>query len=391
MEQQSRHTVNQHHMQDWLVLHDIQADKVIDLLATNPNSGPQAKHTTPDTTHIHAQQAWALAAAALRSLWPTHSQLITDTEQHCVTYFEQPCDAPHTLDKGSDHYPEVYLYYHGTGSDLLTMAHEFGHALQIVANQSHFIPPVLRELAAFISELALIQYLDHQQPELAANLETAQQDDNSRYLGTDLINLQQALQQDIAQSSPAPYSYCWNYPVARLLAKQLFANLDPDSLWQIINGDWSLQQCLTASAAKISEPPPNLRLHNYLPPISAFDKQHPAINGYRCLGMAALLDMDYWQGLAEQTIANYVALITRHLQSQTLLVATNQSQQPIGYITWATDNDQKQNTNLAHQCAPFGDYLALQTQLKQHLSGSNMPVHAHHPGSARQEQLAWQS
>ena len=104
--------------------------------------------------------------------------------------------------------------------------------------------------------------------------------------------------------------------------------------------------------------------------------------------MAALLDMDYWQGLAEQTISNYFAFIAQHLQSQTLLIATNQSQQPIGYITWQTDDDDKKPTQLTHQCAPFGDYLALQTQLQQHLSG-DMPVYANHPGSARQAQLAW--
>ncbi|MDP6969456.1 MAG: hypothetical protein QGG88_10170 [Gammaproteobacteria bacterium] len=76
MEQASQKAVSQHTIQDWFV-----------------------KHKIPDTTPIHAQQAWALAAQALRSIWPSHSQLITDTQEHWVTYFKQPYDVHHTLNK----------------------------------------------------------------------------------------------------------------------------------------------------------------------------------------------------------------------------------------------------------------------------------------------------
>ena len=125
--------------------------------------------------------------------------------------------------------------------------------------------------------------------------------------------------------------------------------------------------------------------------MSPYDKQHPAINAYRCLGIAALLDIDYWQGLAAKNIGDYLVFINQHLQDQTLLIATNQSQQPTGYITWTIDEHYHQTIKLTHQCAPFGDYLALQTQLKQHLSDNNLSVYSHHPGSAREEQLAWQN
>ena len=386
----TRPIVKHYTMQDWLALHEVEAAKLIELLATHSYGEPQANHTPSNMPPLSAQQCWELVATALRHFWPSNSQLITTTEQYCTTHFNQPCDAPHTLDKGPDEYPQVHLYYQGTPADMLTMAHEFAHALQIVANQSRFTPPVLRELAAFIGELCFIQFLAKQQPELVNNLSAAQEHDNGHYLGTDLSALQEALQQPKTLPSSA-YTYSWNYPVARLLAKQLFANLDRDSLWQIINGDWSLKQCLKANTINTPKPPPYLRLDNYLPPMSPYDKQHPAINAYRCLGIAALLDIDYWQGLAAKNIGDYLVFINHHLQDQTLLIATNQSQQPTGYITWTIDEHYHQTIKLTHQCAPFGDYLALQKQLKQHLSDNNLSVYSHHPGSAREEQLAWQN
>jgi hemolysin-activating ACP:hemolysin acyltransferase len=126
---------------------------------------------------------------------------------------------------------------------------------------------------------------------------------------------------------------------------------------------------------------------NYLPPLPAPDTTQPASDAYRALGAMALLDIDFWKGESERRIEDYYATLLHHLQNRTAFIALDEVRRPVGYATWrkaAGDN----TITLTRQAAPFGDHLLLQKALERHL-GQESDVHAQHPRSARQEQMAW--
>ena len=120
---------------------------------------------------------------------------------------------PFTLAAGPDGRPVVVLRYRGRIGDLITVAHEFGHAVQIAASGNGFVPPVNREICAFVSELALLRHL-------GAELPAAHGPARGR-LGGAQRRLPRPGCGALALALKDPesvYRYAWNYPIARILA-----------------------------------------------------------------------------------------------------------------------------------------------------------------------------
>ena len=372
-----------HTLHNWLSLHKIQPLDLQALLLM-PLSRQQTSHQLLSTVVITAEDAWDLAAQAFHQAWPNQRHFIGQAQSQTTTQFCSDNNNPFTTHEeqpGPETTPTVTvaINYQGTADNALSVAHEFGHALQIHANNATFTPPVLRELAALICELVFLDYLRNSQHQLAQCIETAWHNKAHTYLSDDKPTLAAAL-----QDPQALYSYRWNYPVAHLLATQLHSTLSMAELWSLIQGHWPVQQCLDS----ITNNQQGLRLDNYLPPITPAADEPAAIGAYRTLGIAALLDLENWQGLAEQPIDQYYQLALTHLQNQTLLAATNKQHQPIAYATW--QNQEESGIQLTHQAAPFGDHLQLQQYLKAHLPKATSAT-ATHSNSARKEQLAWQA
>ena len=378
------HTKNtKHTLHNWLSLHKIQPLDLQALLLM-PLSRQQTSHQLLSTVVITAEDAWDLAAQAFHQAWPNQRHFIGQAQSQTTTQFHSPTDTPcttHEEQPGPETTPTVTvaINYQGTADNALSVAHEFGHAVQIHANNATFTPPVLRELAALICELVFLDYLRNSQHQLAQCIETAWHNKAHTYLSDDKPALAAAL-----QDPQALYSYRWNYPAAHILATQLYRALSFEQLWPLIQGKKSLQQCLD----NLPNNQQGLRLNNDLPPITPTTDEPAAIGAYRTLGIAALLDLENWQGLAEQPIDQYYQLALTHLQNQTLLAATNKQHQPIGYVTW--QNQDKHSIQLTHQAAPFGDHLQLQKNLRSHLPSVTRAT-AIHSNSARKEQLAWQA
>ena len=376
-------TKSNHTMTDWLALHKIQSNDLKALMLV-PCSTQKCNERTLVTGTIAADKAWALVTEAFHDTWPSQSDVIAQTQSETITRFNSDIEIPYTTNEdnqGGNATPIVTVAINdeGTAEDMLSVAHEFGHALQIHANNSTFTPPVLRELAALICELVFWDYLRKTQKALAQKIETVWQNKAQTYLSEDKQALKAAL-----EDPKAPYSYRWNYPVAHVLATQLYRALSFEQLWPLIQGKKSLQQCLD----NLPNNQQGLRLNNDLPPITPTTDEPAAIGAYRTLGIAALLDLENWQGLAEQPIDQYYQRALAHLQNQSLLAATNKQHQPIGYVTW--QNQDKHSIQLTHQSAPFGDHLQLQKHLRTHLPGVTNAI-ATHRTSARKEQLAWQA
>ncbi len=285
-------------------------------------------------------------------------------------------ELPHTIDHGVEQPPEIRMSWQGSISDLMCLAHEVAHAVQLQLSAGSFMPPVARETCAFLGELALIDWARRTQTDLASKLLRVWREENQRYFGDDCALLR------AAQADPeSAYTYRMNYPLARAAAVVM---------WRA-RGD--LQRLFKAGSEAIAHLPLSRiadlagQSQNYLPPLPLPDTDQPAIDAYRALGAMALLDIDFSKGESELRIEDYYATLLNHLQNRTAFVALDEVRRPVGYATWrkaAGDN----TVTLTRQAAPFGDHLLLQKALERHL-GQESDVHAQHPRSARQEQVAW--
>lgn len=302
-----------------------------------------------------------------RAIWPEFSTLATE------------CDGlPHTVDRGPDQPVLIALNWEGSPDDVICLAHEVAHAVQIILSDHKQMPPLAREVCAFLGELLVIAHARTAAPDLYPTLCDVWRRENDDYLGSDIDLLAVALADPQAQ-----YHYRQNYPVARLAAIELFNRG---------SGEWLRQFFASGRDGMRHIPIEKLAnragdIANYLPAMPRSEPETPAIDAYRSLGAMALIDIDYWEGQSETRIEDYYADLLRHLQDQTAFVALNEQRKPIGYATWSK-SALGGGCTLTRQAAPFGDHLALQRALERHL-GDMAGMTARHNRSARQEQVAW--
>jgi|GEM_PF-446815 len=375
------HTVTyEYTVLDWLELHSLNLKPTIKAVSgiwrvSLPNFG------TPRTDgfDLTADEAWSLAAQAVVDFAPELTLDVKWLYNSCEKNLHAEVnEKPFTQKRRVDQTPFVSLSYQGTPADALCVAHEFGHALQYQLSKSQFIPPVLRELAAFVAEKALLDYIQKNRNELYEALHSAWQQDNRIYFGDDTGHLLDAL-----KSPTTPYTYRMNYPLARLLSDVMFDALSRGECSKVFLGSLPLVECLLnthQNGAALME--------NYLPDIPEAENDRSAVNAYRTLGAMALLDIDYWQGEPEKSIEEYYSARLGHMQSQTAFVAIDGDRKPIGYATWEPDPDDASIVRLKRQAAPFGDHLELQEKLQTRLP-ENVTVLSHHSRSALEEQVSW--
>jgi hypothetical protein len=217
-------------LRDWLELHGLTCAHCEDVLSW---IGPgRAEHAGPVDRGCgqSADEAWDLAAHAMLLTYPWADALIRDVRDRTLRSFGtdratgfRPFTAP-----GTDRYPVVSLAYRGRIVDLITVAHEFGHAVQMVARDNRFVPPIARELAAFLSELALLDLLARADPAMHRAARAVWLACERNYLVRDADRLASAL-----KDPASPYRYCWNYPIARVLASGCAAHLPAATRWSL--------------------------------------------------------------------------------------------------------------------------------------------------------------
>lgn len=365
---------------DWLEIHSISLSSSIEAVSgVRRVSVANFRTLRTDDFDLTADEAWSLAAQAIVDFVPELALDVKWIYDFCEKNLHaEAIEKPYTKERGKDHPPFVSLSYQGTPADALCVAHEFGHALQYHLAKGRFIPPVLRELAAFVAEKALLDHIQKDRSELYETLHSAWQQDNQTYFGDDTANLLDAL-----KSPTAPYTYRMNYPLARLLSDVMFDALPRDERPKVFHGSLPLAKCLLNTHQNGAAP-----MNNYLPQVPEAENDRPAVNAYRTLGAMALLDIDYWQGESEKSIEEYYSARLGHMQTQTAFVAIDDDRKPIGYATWETDADDASIVRLKRQAAPFGNHLELQEKLHARLP-ENITVLSHHSRSAREEQVAW--
>lgn len=139
--------------------------------------------------------------------------------------FDNLHEPPHTIDLGVGRPPKIVMPWRNRPEDIVCLAHEVAHALQIHLSNHEFMPPMARETCAFIGELMLLTWAAKNRSDLAVRLDAVWRSENRSYLIKDGDNLLAAL-----QYPNAPYNYRMNYPLARLMAIELFATAPPQRI-----------------------------------------------------------------------------------------------------------------------------------------------------------------
>lgn len=198
-------------MADWLALHGVTAQVCRAVL---DRAGPVAAKGTDPIWPQDPDATWRLVADLLTPCFPeqtpqTDDGLIGQTWARTQTDFSGAKWGPNrafTLHDDGAGRPLVVVYPKGRLSDLTTLAHEFGHAAQIVACAGVAMPPVLREVCACLSEQLVLRGLAMRDP---ARARVAQ-----NWLAGRSLRQRQDLRAAL-DTPDAPYRYDWNHPLAR--------------------------------------------------------------------------------------------------------------------------------------------------------------------------------
>lgn len=377
-----------YHVGDWLDSNNLRAPDVADAITEGNISFLIRSFIEEErfSTSSCADEVLGSQDSSLQTfVVPALATLIGDvgkvTELVARIEFARPSgneELPHTEDFGHARPPVITMEWTGSADDLICLAHEVAHALQFMMSDHEPMPPVAREVCAFLGELALITYCREHAPSLTGALSEVWHAENERYLGSDLDALSDAL-----NAPEAPYQYRLNYPLARLAAVQLHRRGAGDWCHDLFSsGRLGMQHLPIERMTNMAGD-----LANYLPPMTAPDMSQPTVDAYRSLGAMALLDIEYWQGESEKRIEDYYSGLLEHLRNRTAFIALSDDRKPVAYATWMKPAGANAVT-IARQAAPFGDHLLLQQALEAHLCHAE-GVTARHVRSARQEQVAW--
>lgn len=356
----TRHTV-----QDWLDLHQLTPEEVFEILLLSEvfllEQRPDNTGKSTPFPKISFDMAWDLAGEALIEYFPTQSSLISHT---CLTSIKikkevGDVDCPRTIDRGPGSPPALELKWDGKAEDLLHMAHEMAHAVQLNARAEAFIPPLLRETAAFVGEIALLRHLVRTGSIASTAVHAEWVRQGSWYLGRDLGDLREAL-----ESEGTPYFYEHNYPPARILALALDHYCAAEDIWQVFEGRWTVRDCLSLIGSDIG----SRQIENNLPSAPNTSSEFPALDAYRKLGMMIHLDLAASQEASERCIEAYYHNLFRHRKDRSWFVATTAKCKPVGYATWEWDHQARSGVRNVQKTAPFGDHDFLTHALDTHLS-----------------------
>ncbi|GGY08139.1 hypothetical protein GCM10007160_39380 [Litchfieldella qijiaojingensis] len=285
---------------------------------------------------------------------------------------------PHTVDKGLGNSPTILMNWSGRVEDLMCLAHETAHALQILLSNHETMPPVGRETCAFIGELLLLDYVKVHLPNLHPALVDVWYSENDFYLGSCVDALEDSL-----NHTDISYHYYKNYPLARLAAMQMYCSGQKDWLFTFLSSGRDAMAYLPIDALAKSAGD----IKNSFPPLSQSNAELSAVDAYRSLGVMALLDISYGQNEFKAYIDDYYLELLKHLENRTAFIALDNERKPVGYATWIR-LDVANNVTLTRQTALLGKRFNLQRALEKHVSMME-GVKVSYTRNASQEMLVW--
>lgn len=238
--------VGRHNLSDWLALHDLDQSlcrRLLSATAGQIGSEPIGRNECASVKCALDRDAqWLRAVDAMCAFFPRARGTIERTYENTSKILAKGATDHRravTFNDGGNGYPFILYTYRGTVSDCMVIAHEFGHAIQIVASQGKFVTPVIREACAFIGELALISHARASGDNCAFGFQQVWYRDNCKYFRVDQEELESVL------SHPESiYRYSWNYPIARHLSIEISQKLSIEHIWAVFEGKVSMLRLL---------------------------------------------------------------------------------------------------------------------------------------------------
>ena len=224
-----------HTLEDWLHLHNISAPIMLKYLKQiKVPLAPKRDISLPTKmpSRLSFNQALEWVTDGIQLYFPKHSldflKLIS-----LIEYKKQgdSMDYPCVTFGGLGTQPTVYCDFDGSPENVLILAHEYGHAIQFMAAQKDFIPPILRETFAFLIELIMVQHAKTKSNDFWTYLRWEIKQDNRVYFGRDLRALSSAI-----LLPNFGYYYRANYTPARALAYRIFSRCDRSDALRLLEG-----------------------------------------------------------------------------------------------------------------------------------------------------------
>lgn len=301
---------------------------------------------------MDAEQAWKLASLALADYIPGLTHIVRRVERstpRCLLDLQGKQSQPFTYDRARGKLAFVSCRYQGRAADLLAVAHEFAHAVQLAAAR-RTPPAVIREVCAFVGEQALLSWLNRNDAALHAVVECAWHQENAAYLGDDARSLLEAL-----TKNSGDLRYRWNYPPARLLA-HLFEDRGAAFLEDLFRWRGEEEGSFSAAIADLSP----REFPRFLP---ALPTQGDKLSVYRQIGAIALLDFFACEHFANESIlARYTAVFDQ-MRRGSVFIAVTPFGNPLGYATWLRSDEGR--LNISEISLP-GRQDALRSALRRH-------------------------
>jgi hypothetical protein len=227
-------------MADWLALHGLTSALCAHVLDAVPEVAPVAVDRAAPVPCTPEEVWQACGAAALDRMPEAAAAVGVVLSDVRVDFAPDPARYPRafTLHDDGRGLPYASIPWDGRLSDVLAVAHEFGHALQIVASAGRAMPPVTREVCAYLSEGWLAGA-------------------GARGLPGGLTGLhRQRLAARLAREAPvlraaledpgAGYAYRWNYPLAQGLALRCAVRHGDMVAWPVFAGRQPLPELIAA-------------------------------------------------------------------------------------------------------------------------------------------------
>lgn len=223
-------------MADWLDLHGLSPETCIAILESRQ---PSQKHTGLPKANLQldmpsTKEAKGLCLDALTKAFPDKPAALVHLEADTVVNFSPDLDRfprAFTLHNDGQGRPYISCPWSGRLSDFLTLAHELGHALQIILSEARDMPPIAREICAYLSEAWLIDHLTAIDHVTATPLKRIRQHRRNQVLSQGSSALLESL-----NTPTKPYDYNWNYPLAEHLASVLLERQNPSLVAAFFSG-----------------------------------------------------------------------------------------------------------------------------------------------------------
>ncbi|KZL17210.1 RTX toxin acyltransferase family protein [Pseudovibrio axinellae] len=215
---------------DWLDLHELTSEEALkycDLISVKYQPGTSISDIRDNTDGLIFDLDQSLEYLILPSindlLHTPHDFIDALSRVKVIRYKPGEIKLPYTEWCAETNIPIVHLIWSGKPQDLVCLAHEMAHAAQMMLSRGKFMPPVAREVCAFLAELALIQFVKEQSNTLYQKLCAVWHHENQRYLGSNVAQLAADLRAGLSL-----YTYWHNYPLARVAAIHLFGTTLPE-------------------------------------------------------------------------------------------------------------------------------------------------------------------